>query len=193
MAPPVRGCPARGEVGVSRAALVEAFAGFPERLAAAARAAAERPVAPGEWSPAEVVRHLIAVEDEVWQSRLARVAVEDRPHWPWTEPGLAPGFEGVPLDDVLSAFAAARATTAATVGALNDAGWARSGTHDTYGVLDVEGLLRVAIDHDGDHRASLERLGPADRAIGAGPWSWYSPCVPAPLPAPLGVGRCDVQ
>ena len=135
--------------------LVEAFAGFPARLMTAARAAADRPVAEGEWRPAEVVRHLIAVEHEVWQSRLARLAAEDRPHWPWTEPGLAPGFEGAPLDAVLAAFADARAETAATVRVLDDDGWARIGTHDTYGVLDVAALLRLAIDHDTDHLASL--------------------------------------
>jgi hypothetical protein len=140
---------------VNRAALVETFAGFPERLAQAARAAASHPVAAGEWGPAEVVRHLIAVEDEVWQSRLVRLAAEDHPHWPWTEPGLAPGFERVSLDDVLAAFSAARGTTVGMVRALDDAGWSRSGTHDTYGVLDVEGLLRIAIDHDRDHLASL--------------------------------------
>jgi hypothetical protein len=148
---------------VNRAALVETFAGFPERLAGAARAAAPRPVAAGEWAPAEVVRHLIAVEDEVWQSRLARLAAEDRPHWSWTEPGLAPGFERATLDDVLAGFAAARNTTVGLVRALDDAGWARTGTHDTYGVLDVEGLLWIAVDHDRDHLESLGVPGPMTR------------------------------
>jgi hypothetical protein len=138
-----------------RAALIEAFAGFPARFAVAARLASGRPLPDGEWGPAEVTRHLIAVEGEVWQSRLARVAAEDRPHWAWTEPGLAPGFDAS-LDDLLATFAAARANTTATVRALNDAGWARTGIHDTYGVLDVEGLLRIAIDHDASH---LEGLG----------------------------------
>ena len=140
---------------MTRAALVETFAGFPEHLAEAARVAVGHPIAAGEWNLAEVVRHLIAVEDEVWQSRLARLAAEVRPHWPWTEPGLAPGFEGAPLDDVLAAFAAARGTTVGTIRALDDAGWTRSGTHATYGVLDVEGLLRIAVDHDRDHLGSL--------------------------------------
>jgi hypothetical protein len=143
---------------MNRAALVTAFAGFPEFLGEAARFAAEHPVPPGEWGPAEVVRHLIAVEDEVWQSRLALVAAEDDPHWPWTEPGQAEGFDGQSLEAVLAAFGAARATTTATVRGLDDAGWTRSGTHATYGRLDIEGLLRVAIDHDASH---LEDLGAA--------------------------------
>ena len=59
----------------------------------------------GEWGPTEIVRHLIAVEAEVWQSRLARVAAEDDPHWSWTEPGLAPGFDDAPLHAIVAAFA----------------------------------------------------------------------------------------
>lgn len=136
--------------------MIAAFAGFPARFAIAARLAAQRPIADGEWGPSKVARHLIAVEDEVWQSRLARIAAEDRPHWPWTEPGLAAGFEDAPLDDILAAFASARASTVATVRALDDAGWARTGTHETYGVLDVAALLRIAIDHDSSH---LEGIG----------------------------------
>jgi DinB superfamily len=147
---------------VSREALVAAFARFPDRVAVAANAAADRRVPAGEWGPAEVVRHLIAVEAEVWQSRLARVAAEDDPHWPWTEPGLASGFDDASLAQVLAAFAAARATTVATIRALDDAGWSRSGTHTTYGRLDIEGLLRIAVDHDESH---LEGLGIGDRPV----------------------------
>jgi hypothetical protein len=123
------------------------------------RRAAGRPVPAGEWGPAEVARHLIAVEAEVWQARLARVANEDDPHWAWTEPGLAPGFEDASLEAILEAFAATRAVTVTTIRALDDAGWARHGTHATYGVLDVAGLLRLAIDHDEGH---LQGLASAD-------------------------------
>jgi hypothetical protein len=40
------------------------FASVPERLGVAARAASPEPPAPGEWPPTDVVRHLIAVEEE---------------------------------------------------------------------------------------------------------------------------------
>lgn len=39
--------------------------------------------------------------------------------------------------------------------ALDDDGWSRRGTHQTYGELDVAGLLRVALDHDDHHLAAL--------------------------------------
>lgn len=143
---------------MSRAELVGAFAGFPARLGDAVRAtaAADRPVVAGEWGPSEVVRHLLAVEGEVWQSRLAHVAADDDPQWAWTEPGLAPGFEDAPIEAILAGFAAARARTVATVRALDESGWMRHGTHATYGRLDVAGLLRLATDHDAEHLRALE-------------------------------------
>ena len=154
---------------MTRTTLLEMFATFPERLREAAGVAPERPTPPGQWGPAEIVRHLIAVESEVWQSRLARVAAEDDPHWPWTEPGLAVGFDGASPDAVLAAFATARAVTAATVRGLDEAGWARFGTHVTYGRLDIEGLLRTANDHDESHLAGLRGPSPVPPAPGVDP------------------------
>ncbi|HEV8402583.1 MAG TPA: DinB family protein [Candidatus Limnocylindrales bacterium] len=144
-----------------RTALVEEFAGFPARLAAAAKArvAEWRPFPAGEWGPIETVRHLIAVEDEVHRARLAQVAKQDDPHWTWTEPGLAAGFDDASLLEVLTVFARRRAKTVATVRALDNAGWERFGTHATYGRLDVAGLLRLASDHDAEHLTGLAGAG----------------------------------
>jgi hypothetical protein len=142
---------------MSRDELVDAFAAFPGRLAAAAKArvAEWRPFPDGEWGPSETVRHLIAVEVEVHRRRLAQLAKQDDPHWTWTEPGLASGLDDASLLEILTLFARRRAKTVATVRALDDAGWERFGTHETYGRLDVAGLLRLAIDHDESHVASL--------------------------------------
>ncbi len=146
---------------MSRDELVEAFAAFPARLAAAAKArvAEWRPFPEGEWGPTEIVRHLIAVEDQVHRARLAQVAKQDDPHWTWTEPGPAPGFDDASLLEVLTVFARRRAKTVAMVRALDEAGWARFGTHETYGRLDVAGLLRLAVDHDSEHLAGLAGPG----------------------------------
>ena len=55
----------------THAALVERLATFPERLSAAANvAAAIAEAAVGDWSPSEVVRHLVAVDEDVWQRAL---------------------------------------------------------------------------------------------------------------------------
>jgi hypothetical protein len=42
-----------------------------------------------------------------------------------------------------------------TLAALGDVGWGRTGTHATYGVLDVAGLMSRAVDHDEEHIRSF--------------------------------------
>jgi hypothetical protein len=139
-----------------RADLRDRLAGVPERLALASRAAAaDRTTRPGEWTPAEVVRHLIAVEEEVWHGRLRQLAAEERPRWPWTEPDRWPGAPGASLDELLATYADRRGATIGILDALDDAGWARTGEHATYGVLDVAALMTRAIDHDEEHLASF--------------------------------------
>jgi hypothetical protein len=130
------------------------LAALPSALAAAARAAPQE-ASPGEWTPAEIVRHLIAVEEEVWHRRLRQLETEDHPRWRWVEPGQWIGAPGADIDDVLARQATARAETLAMLDGLGPDGWARTGTHDTFGVLDVAGLMEKAADHDDEHLASL--------------------------------------
>ena len=139
--------------------LIAALGAFPERLALTAHAADGVPLPAGEWGPSEVVRHLIAVERAVWHVRFAQVAVDDDPQWDWTEPGPTPELDGASLDHILAVFAEVRGQTVATVRAFDAEGWARHGTHATYGVLDVAGLLRLAVDHDEEHLAGLASPG----------------------------------
>jgi hypothetical protein len=131
------------------------LAGFPAELSEAALAAPQEPPAPGEWAPIEIVRHLIAVEEEVWHPRIGQLQTEDHPRWRWVEPGQWLGAPGAGLEDVLVAHARVRAATLALLDGLGPDGWDRTGTHDTYGVLDVAALMTVAADHDDEHLASL--------------------------------------
>jgi hypothetical protein len=142
---------------VDRARLTAAAAAVPDRLAAAARAAPPEPPAPGEWTPSEVVRHLIAVELEVWHPRLAQLEAEGHPLWPWVEPGPWTGERDASLDRLLEVYANARRTTVASLTALDEAGWAKTGTHATFGELDAAGLMARALDHDEEH---LRGFGP---------------------------------
>jgi DinB family protein len=139
----------------STRALIAALAGFPEHLEAAARSAAARPAPDGEWTADQIVRHLIAVEIGVHQARLRDLATVAEPRWEWAEPGPWPGEVELGLDGVIGRFAAHRAATLATIDALDEAGWSRSGQHTTFGTLDVAGLLRNAVDHDEEHLRSL--------------------------------------
>ena len=138
-----------------RSLIVGRLAGIPGRLAAGATAANARPVPPGEWSSSEVVRHLIAVELEVWQPRLAQLAVEDHPEWPWVEPGPWPGEPSASLARLLERYAERRGATVAALESLDEAGWTKTGLHATFGELDAAGLMTRAVDHDEEHLAGL--------------------------------------
>lgn len=146
---------------VERASLLDRLAGFPGRLAATARRVASAEAVSGppadEWTPRDVVAHLVAVEDVVWRARLDSLAGSAaEPHWSWIEPGPVTDPAAATLDGALDMFAAARSATAARVAALDDAGWARTGLHATYGRLDLAAMLRIAADHDEEHLAALE-------------------------------------
>jgi hypothetical protein len=147
-------------MGRQRDATVERLAAFPSRLAdAARRVESAEPGGPptGEWSAREVVGHLVAVEAAVWQARLVQLAADPaEPTWSWWEPTPVTDPAAATLEGSLGMFAAAREATLARVSALDEAGWARTGLHATYGRLDVAALLGIAADHDEEHLAALE-------------------------------------
>ncbi len=147
----------------ARAIVLSRLAGFPDRLAAAARSVASADDAAGgppagEWTARENVAHLVAVERDVWHQRLDHLAVlpaGEEAAWSWTEPGPVAGPEAATLASALALFAAERAATLARLAALDEAGWARIGVHDTYGRMDIAGLLGIAADHDDEHIANM--------------------------------------
>jgi hypothetical protein len=132
-----------------------AFAAFPERLAEAARAAAARPVPAGEWTPEQVVRHLIAVDVQVAQRRLRDLAAGPGARWAWTEPAPWDGEPDLDLGGVLARFAAERAATVSLARSLDDTAWARTGTHTVYGELDGDGVIELGASHDEEHLRGL--------------------------------------
>ena len=142
--------------------LRDRLAAIPVRLAAACPAASQVPEPTGEWSVREIVLHELVTEEGVWHPRLRMVAEQDHPAWPWVEPGLGETPDTRPLGALVEAFAAARSATIASLDALDDVGWARTGTHATYGVLDVAGLMERAINHDEEHALDVERRAAAD-------------------------------
>ena len=151
-----------GRAVSARLAVVARLGAFPARLAAFARQveaaeAAGSGTPAGEWTPRDVVAHLVAVEGVVWQARLAMLSASpDEPAWTWTEPGPIEDPAASTLEGALGLFSAGRGLTLARLEALDDAGWARTGVHATFGRLDVAGLMRVAADHDDEHLAALE-------------------------------------
>ncbi len=145
----------------ARLPVVARLGGFPARVGAAARTAASHEAAlgppAGEWTARDIVAHLVAAERAVWQARLDTLGPgRGEPQWSWIEPGPVDEQAAASLEGALAVFGAERAATLARIAVLDEAGWARAGIHDTYGRLDVAGLLGVAADHDDEHLAALE-------------------------------------
>ncbi len=139
-----------GVLPTDREQLLRDLARVPLRVAREARGDAS--ASAGEWSPREIVRHLVATEREVWQPRLRQLAAGDHPRWPWTEPGVAPAADE---EEVAETFGSLRRETIALLRRLDDDAWHRSGTHETLGELDVAALMREALIHDEEHLAAL--------------------------------------
>jgi limonene-1,2-epoxide hydrolase len=143
-------------MAVDRASIRDRLAHAPDRAEEiASRASAP---SPGEWSAREVLLHLAAVDQEVWQPRLDSLARADGPVWSWVEPGLWSGPGDEIVEGALAAFRYERGATIARIDALDDEGWARHGVHATYGRLDIAGLLRVLADHDEEHLSQIAAL-----------------------------------
>jgi hypothetical protein len=141
-----------------RARLAGRLVAAPARLRRAALAAEGSPAGAAEWTAQQIVLHLVAVEEDVFQQRLLDLRDKGSPEWPWVEPGPAEARDGETLAESIVRFAGARLATLEWVAALDETGWASSGRHATLGVLDVQGILGLAADHDAEHLADLVRL-----------------------------------
>lgn len=140
--------------------LISELESIPTRMAGAARLAAQKPLLSGEWSPRTILIHMLAGDVQIWQARLKMMAEQDNPHWLWTEPDLAEWerqFESRSLDDLAAEFARTRGEIVSHLKALDDAGWARVGTHATFGQLDVAGLCTRLLEHDYEHLTELQK------------------------------------
>jgi uncharacterized damage-inducible protein DinB len=153
-----------GRLRESRTVLLRRLAGTPARLSRAAAAARRAAIASDGWTVQQVVLHLVAVEEVVFQRRLDDLAGQDDPHWDWVEPGPADATPGETLSESAARFAAVRRETLTRIGRLDEAGWLHSGWHATQGRLDVHGLLTLAADHDADHLDGLLMLGRLGRS-----------------------------
>jgi hypothetical protein len=141
--------------------LVRRLEASAEAVAAAARAA--RPALAGEWPPATVVGHLADVDAEVWNPRLGQMLVAHRvgarrPSFSWWEPDAAATagrYARVRTDEAITLFLAGRAGIAARLRGLAPGDWDASARHETFGLLDIAGLVGQVLDHDEEHRISL--------------------------------------
>ena len=148
-----------------RAALIAAYEAGPAEVDRAlidiGRDAVDRRPADGSWSAREVVHHL--ADSEMRSAiRLRRLLAEDEAViLGYDEAGYATRFHYAdrPMEPALAAFRASRSTTAQILARLDDADFARTGTHAESGRYGVEDWLRIYARHAHEHADQIRRAG----------------------------------
>lgn len=147
----------------------------------------------GTWSPLDVARHLADLERDAWLPRV-RVILEhgrrrtlprvDRERFRET-------FDDAPLESVLDAFRAARATNLEELAALelDRATLETPGRHPELGEVRLSELLAAWAVHDFTHLRQITRVLSSRYRAEVGPWASYLPILRSPGPEGPVAGR----
>lgn len=145
------------------------LAGVPKRWA--------RPAQGGdEWSPYEVIAHLINGERTNWLPRARHIlAGEQRPFEPFDRtPQVAEGH-AQSVDDLLALFAELRRANVAALAGLNltDDDLRRTGLHPEFGEVRLGQLLATWVVHDLNHIGQIVAALAQEYGEAVGPWRAY--------------------
>lgn len=112
---------------------------------------------PNEWSPREIVCHLLHSENTVQRPRLERILIEDRPFLPPTQPPPEPF--AIPCAETGSQttqlFAESRMQTVGWLNTLREVDWARPAHHAIFGPTNLLEMAFFTAKHD---RLHIEQL-----------------------------------
>lgn len=132
----------------------------------------ERPPAPGAWSAAECLRHLLTVERLVIPVRV-RHLLEGRQQLIPYDPDAPrePDPERTPRE-LMAAFAARRRDSEALLAELTPTDLKRSSHHPEFGTVTMRDLLNVWAAHDLQHVVQAEEALMQAFIPGTGPWRY---------------------
>lgn len=131
---------------------------------------------PDEWSPYQVLCHLVNGEYTNWLLRAQHIlAGEPRPFAPFDRTGLPAELHGKSADDLLAVFAHMRRDNVAALRRFNlsDADLARIGQHPEFGTVTLAQLLATWVVHDLNHLAQITRTLAKVYTVAVGPWRAY--------------------
>ncbi|MBX9602578.1 MAG: DinB family protein [Bryobacteraceae bacterium] len=136
---------------------VKSLATSPKRLLKLMEAiparAMKKPMAPGKWSPHQLLAHMADFE-LVMSARCRLIAFQDNPtlasydQAPWLEGWKR---EKESLDETIVRFLALRNSQVALFRNLPESAWRRFGTHTTEGRLTIRDLMERTAGHDLHH------------------------------------------
>lgn len=103
-----------------------------------------------EWSMANVVNHLIDVEER-YRQRLQRVLDEEEPWLPCIHPDEYAHEAQASLGKLLARFKEERAQTVTLLKEIGPGDWQRRAVHETKGNVTLRFLVQYLVDHDIQH------------------------------------------
>jgi len=126
-------------------------------LAAMSPDKASAPIAPGKWSPAQIVSHLADCEIAfAW--RLRQIVAEDSPLLqPFDQDKWAATYGGISAASALETFSALRAWNLLLIRKALPAAAERAGNHPERGRVTFQTIVETMAGHDLNHLAQLTR------------------------------------
>jgi hypothetical protein len=138
-----------------RTVLITTAARWLSMTATLSPAALERPPAPGEWSAAECLGHLIQTERDVFPRRVRNfLAGEDLSGF---TPSGAAGAADLSLRDLAAEFARLRAANLELIADIEPEDLGRSARHPDLGPVTLGEVLHTWAAHDLNHTMQAER------------------------------------
>jgi hypothetical protein len=137
------------------------------------------------WSAYDVVGHLLHGEQTDWIPR-AHIILEQgegHPFPTFNRTAMFEEFTGKSLDELLDAFATARAANLATLGVLGitPQKLALKGTHPALGTVTLGNLLATWAIHDLNHLGQIVEVVSHQYDAAVGPWKTYLAILTRPV------------
>lgn len=118
---------------------------------------ADQPVAPGKWSPREIVAHLADCE-VVFAFRLRQTLAEEHPVLqPFDQDRWAERYAAYDLASALALFEATRVWNLRLIEAATAEDKARVVTHPERGTMTFQTIVETMAGHDRNHLLQIER------------------------------------
>jgi hypothetical protein len=140
---------------------------------------------PDTWSAYDIVGHLLHGEETDWieRTRIILEQGEGRPFEAVNRRAMFEKSQGRSLDQLLTAFAEARAANLATLGEwhITPAKLALTGTHPALGTVTLSQLLATWVVHDLNHVGQTVEVMSRQYAEAVGPWRAYLSILTRPI------------
>jgi len=116
-----------------------------------------------EWTPAIILGHIVDVDKEVWMARFEMMRQSQAtgapiPQLQWWEPDpliTAEKYSSQSFSDARKNLLASRENMIAYLTGLTEHERTAAAEHRTFGLITIESMLQVILDHDQEHQASV--------------------------------------